>query len=325
MSGGQIVTILALATPVALLVLWPLLRARGAGPAPAARAGEERRLELGEERATVYRALRELDFDHEAGHLADDDYQALRTAYEARAAVALRALDALGVPPAPRATPERAPATQAWTRSPAALAAGGVLLVVFGVVVGVSMGRYTESVPAAPMGAPSVATMPPSSDRPGAPATGGVAGPAVPSGPGGAPSGRPITPEILQGMLQAARQSLMAGRYAEAIAAYQAVLKREPRNVDALTHLGFIVALGGHADTALETIDKALVIDPDYALAHYYRGQVLYEAKGDRAGAIKEWERFLVLVPSGPEHDQVQTLIKDARGRPAPTAAPPTR
>jgi tetratricopeptide (TPR) repeat protein len=119
-------------------------------------------------------------------------------------------------------------------------------------------------------------------------------------------------------MLQAARQSLLAGRYSEAIAAYQAVLKRDPRNVDALTHLGFIVALGGHADTALETIDRALAIDPDYALAHYYRGQVLYEGKRDAAGAIKEWERFVALVPSGPEHDQVQALIKDARARPSP-------
>ncbi|HTK89935.1 MAG TPA: tetratricopeptide repeat protein [Verrucomicrobiae bacterium] len=318
MSSGQLIAILTLAAPVALLVLWPLLRSRGAERAPAAAAGADRRLELGEERATVYRALRELDFDHQAGHLADDDYQALRATYEARAAEALRALDALGASPesARRGASERAPAAPPWTRSPATLAVGGVLLLVFGVVVGVSMGRYTESVPAAPMGAPAVPAMPPPVARLGEPAPGAA------SPGGGAASGRPIPPEMLQGMLQAARQSLMAGRYAEAIAAYQAVLKREPQNVDALTHLGFIVALGGHADAALETIDKALAIDPDYALARYYRGQVLYEARGDTAGAIKEWERFLTLVPSGPEHNQVQALINDARVRPAPAAAP---
>src|SRR5256886_13264130 len=65
-------------------------------------------------------------------------------------------------------------------------------------------------------------------------------------------------------MLQAARASLFEGRYGEAIAAYQAVLKRDPKNVDALTHLGLIVAIGGHADTALETLDRALAIDPTY-------------------------------------------------------------
>src|SRR4029450_12863456 len=33
--------------------------------------------------------------------------------------------------------------------------------------------------------------------------------------------------------------------YGEAIAAYQAVLKRDPKNVDAMTHLALIVAIGG--------------------------------------------------------------------------------
>ena len=305
MSAAQVVAILTLAVPAAAIVLWPLRRGRAAAAAAAPSPGAERRLELVEERDTVYRALRELDFDHEAGHLADDDYRALRDTYEARAAAALQALDALGPPPptapAPaRAAAPRVPARRPWTRSPVTLGVSAVLLLVFGVVIGVSVGRYSEPVPADPT---------PGAAMPGPP----MAGPAAPGArPSGEP-GRPIPPEMLRGMLQAARQSLMAGRYSEAIAAYQAVLKRDPTNVDALTHLGFIVALGGHADTALETIDKALAVDPNYALAHYYRGQVLYEAKRDAAGAIKEWERFVALVPSGPEHDQVQALIKDAR------------
>jgi tetratricopeptide (TPR) repeat protein len=319
-SVAQVVAIVALLLPAAAVVLWPLVRGRGDAAAVAPRAGAERRLELIEERDTVYRALRELEFDHEAGHLADDDYQALRDTYEGRAAAALRALDALGAPPpaaAPaRAAAERTPAARGWTRSPIAFGVGAALLLVFGVVIGVSVGRYTEPVPADP---------PPGAAMPG----GAAPVPAIPGAPlasspdgGGRVAGepgRPIPPEMLRGMLQAARQSLHAGRYSEAIAAYQAVLKRDPKNVDALTHLGFIVALGGHADSALETIDRALAIDPDYALARYYRGQVLYEAKHDTAGAIKEWERFVALVPSGPEHEQVQALIRDARaGRTAP-------
>jgi tetratricopeptide (TPR) repeat protein len=319
-SVAQVVAIVALALPAAAVVLWPLVRGRGDAAAVVPRAGAERRLELIEERDTVYRALRELEFDHEAGHLADDDYQALRDTYEGRAAAALRALDALGAPP-PAAAParvaaERAPAARGWTRSPIALGVGAALLLVFGVVIGVSVGRYTEPVPADP---------PPGAAMPGGTApVPAIPGPPLAASPdGGGPvagePGRPIPPEMLRGMLQAARQSLHAGRYPEAIAAYQAVLKRDPKNVDALTHLGFIVALGGHADNALETIDRALAIDPDYALARYYRGQVLYEAKRDTAGAIKEWERFVALVPSGPEHEQVQALIRDARaGRTAP-------
>jgi cytochrome c-type biogenesis protein CcmH/NrfG len=64
---------------------------------------------------------------------------------------------------------------------------------------------------------------------------------------------------MLARMLQAARQSLFEGRYQEAIAAYQTVLKRDPKNVDAMMHLASIVAMGGHADAALETLRSMAV------------------------------------------------------------------
>ena len=134
---------------------------------------------------------------------------------------------------------------------------------------------------------------------------------------GGVGSGRPIPPEMLAGMLRAARQSLMEGRYQEAIAAYQAVLKRDTRNVDAMTHLGLIVAIGGHADTALETLERALAIDPAYPPAYLYRGQILYEVKRDYPGAVAAWQRFLALVPTGEEHDRVKALVQQAAGPPA--------
>src|SRR5438093_12656171 len=113
------------------------------------------------------------------------------------------------------------------------------------------------------------------------------------SGTPGAP--RVVTPAVLQGMLQAARASLSDGRYQEAIAAYQAVLKRDPKNVDAMTHLALIVALGGHADAALETFDKALSFDPKYGPALLYQGQLLYAVKQDYGGPVRTWERYLAL------------------------------
>jgi cytochrome c-type biogenesis protein CcmH/NrfG len=129
----------------------------------------------------------------------------------------------------------------------------------------------------------------------------------------GATAPRPVSPDMLRGMLQAARGSLSEGRYSEAIAAYQAVLKRDPKNVDAMTHLGLIVAIGGHADSALETFDKALAIDPDYAPALLYRGQVLYEAKQDVAGAVSAWERFIQVAPNADERERVKKLIAEAK------------
>ena len=127
-----------------------------------------------------------------------------------------------------------------------------------------------------------------------------------------------VPPEVLRGMLQAARSSLAAGRYGEAIAAYQAVLKRDPKNVDAMTHLALIVAIGGgpeHADRALETFDRALAIDPNYLPALLYRGEVLYEAKKDVGAAIRSWEKFVALAPPGEDRDRVAKMIRDARGQ----------
>ena len=119
-------------------------------------------------------------------------------------------------------------------------------------------------------------------------------------------------------MLQAARSSLFEGRYGEAIAAYQAILKRDPKNVDAMTHLALIVAIGGHADTALETLDKALTLDPNYAPALLYRGQILYESRKDAAAAIRSWEKFLALTPAGEDRDRVTKMIADAKAGPSP-------
>jgi tetratricopeptide (TPR) repeat protein len=307
MTTLQMVLIAVVVIPALAVVLWPLLR-RSADALPAAgRPGDDRRLELEEEKAAIYRALKELDFDHEAGHLSEDDYRALRDRYEARAAALITELDALPRPrpgrearkPAP-ASAEAGPTRVSWTRHPMTLAAGAVILLVFGVVIGINAGRFTE---------PDQTVTPPGARLP------------VPVSPGGAPIGpppalefgKPIPPEMLAGMLRAARQSLFDGRYSEAIAAYQAVLKRDGRNVDAMTHMALIVALGGHADTALEALDKALAIDPKYAPAHLYRGQVLYEHKEDYPGAVKSWERFLTLVPKGEDHDRVVALVQTAR------------
>ena len=307
MTALQITLIAAIVVPALAIVLWPLLGGRAATASSPARASDDRRLELEEEKSAIYRALRELEFDHDAGHLSEPDFQSLRERYASRAGVLITELDLFG--PVERGrqvigdeSPRRgergghveAPASK-WTRHPATFAAGAAVLVIFGVIIGVNAGRFTER---------DETFTPPGARIP-------VPGPPTVR----LEPGKPIPPEMLAGMLQAARQSLFEGRYSEAIAAYQAVLKRDERNVDAMTHLGLIVAVGGHADSALETFDKALKIDPKYAPALLYRGQVLYEQKQDYAGAVAAWERFMALVPKGEDRDRVAELVARARNK----------
>ena len=96
------------------------------------------------------------------------------------------------------------------------------------------------------------------------------------------------------------------------------MLKRDPNNVDAMTHLALIVAIGGgpeHADRALETFDRALAIDPNYLPALLYRGQVLYEVKKDVGGAVRSWEKFIALSPPGEDRSRVLAMIEEARAK----------
>src|SRR5262249_27532830 len=207
-------------------------------------------------------AIRELEFEHAAGHVSDGDFAELRARYEGEAAAILTELDRLGpAEPAPLRTAPAAPRGSAW-RHPAALAAGALLLLVFGIAVGAGLGRYTEPDPMAGRPAPGsrpLAELPRESQD--APET-----PSARNAPVIAP-GQPIPPEMLRGMLQAARQSLSEGRYNEAIAAYQAILKRDPNNVDATTHLGLILAIGGgprHARRAPQIFHPPRAGDPSH-------------------------------------------------------------
>jgi tetratricopeptide (TPR) repeat protein len=308
-SGLQIALIVVLVLLALAVVLWPLRHGVGTeGPTAPERPSEDRRLELEEEKVALYRPLRDLELDHDAGHLSDADYEGLRERYETATAALLTGLDALGPGPAPRelATPVPAPAaTVSWMRRPAVTAAGALLLLVFGVIIGINASRLTGR---------DETTTPRGARLP-------VPGPGA--SPVGPPTvrlepGTPIPPEMLAGMLQAARQSLFDGNYSQAVAAYQAVLKRDAKNVDALTHMGLIVAIGGHADVALETLDKALAIDPKYPPAYLYRGQVLFGQKQDYAGAMKSWQQFLALVPTGEDHDRVAQLVETAKSKQQP-------
>lgn len=311
-GAGVLVVSIVVGVPAFVFVLWPLFgrdrRRRTLLALP-----PDRRQELTEEKRIALAAIRELEFEHAAGHVSDADFAELRARYEGEAAAVLAELDRLGpAEPAPAHTAPAEPRRSAW-RHPAALATAAVLLLVFGIAVGAGIVRYTEPDPMAGRPSPgsrSLAVLP--GETPGM-----QNAPSASNAPAVDP-GKPLPPEMLRGMLQAARSSLAEGRYSEAIAAYQAVLRRDPKNVDATTHLGLILAVGGgpeHVDRALEIFDRALTLDPSYLPALLYRGQLLYEAKHDVAGAVRSWEKFVALAPPGEDRDRVAKMIRDAQAK----------
>jgi tetratricopeptide (TPR) repeat protein len=297
---------LALAVPALVFAVWPLLGGR-VGLAPA--LADDERAGIENEKLIALRALRELELDRLAGHVDMEDYRELHSRYEANAVAVLRRLDALG-PATHAAHPAPVSATAAppipWTRQPVVLGLAGAGILVFGVALGLLVSRH--SVPAPPESGPMTAQ------------------PETPPEPPGGGTPRPLSKEMLDGMLKAAHASLDAGRYQEAIAAYTAILKRDQRNVDAITHMGVILALAGHHAEALEAFDRALAIDPDYAHALWDKAGV-QEARQDHAGAVATLERFVRVSPPGPDRDKAQQRLRDAKARlaAAPSAGTPAK
>ncbi len=304
---GVIVAALVIGVPALGFAMWPLVarpgRHRGLLPLP-----HDSRAELREQKRAVIRALRELDFEHGAGHLSDTDYAELRARYESEAAAVLGELDRLGPGREPAERPKAAlPARRSAWRHPLVTGAAAVGLVAFGVTLGVGIMRYTS--PDSSAGTPVPGSRPLAA-LPGGPDV--TAGPPAGAGDASTPP-RPISPEVMGRMLEAARASLFEGNYKAALAAYQAVLKRDPKNVDAMTHLGLIAAMAGHTDVGMQTIDRALGLDPNYGPALLYRGQILYEGGKDVAGAIRSWEKFVTVTPPGDDRERVTKMIAEAK------------
>jgi uncharacterized membrane protein len=89
-----VVVVVLLSVVVVAIVAWPMLRPRSTDPAVEAEdAGEARRREGREALDRSLAAIREIDMDHRAGHLSDEDFAALDAAERARAVELLKRLD----------------------------------------------------------------------------------------------------------------------------------------------------------------------------------------------------------------------------------------
>ena len=232
------------------------------------------RADLEEERQFLLDSLRDLEREHEAGDIAEDDYAALRDDYTARAAEVLRALEAedRGERPGPLRPISGRPGSRK-------VVAAVLLLGMVALAVG------------------SVSLL--ASDR---------------------RSGEPITgslPETVQGKLQLAHQYDAEGEAVEALKLYDAVLKEDPLNVEALTYRGWLLKRAGLADPAQASLDKALTIDPSYGDARFFRGMLLYQDRKDPAAAIPEFEAYLASNPPPETVEAVQGVLSRAKAEAA--------
>jgi len=109
-----------------------------------------------------------------------------------------------------------------------------------------------------------------------------------------------------------------AQRYNEAVDAYEKALALGPKNVNVMVDLGTCYRGIGKFDKAAELYRAALKINPSFPNGHLNLGVVLGFDLHKNAEAVKEFKRFMELVPNGPQADMARQAIQDlTAGKPA--------
>jgi len=261
------------------------------------------RAELLRERARLRAELTELDFDYQSGKLSEPDYLALKLDVEAKGAGVMQQLAAL---PAKTVAPATGKAARAKSAKDAPapsrfrgwqIVTGGVFLLLFGLALGVMLTR---------------------SIRPRQGENDTMTGDFM---TGTAPANSEAGAALAEG-----KQAFSRQEFPKAIEAFKKVLATDPNNPEAHSYMGFILMQAGHGDGALMAFDKALSRAPNFPMALWGKGMVLYQDKKDFAGAREIFERLLKLVPPGEERNEVAKVLAEipsagAAPKPTPPAA----
>jgi cytochrome c-type biogenesis protein CcmH len=247
------------------------------------------RARLLRERGRLKDELTELEFDFQAGKLSEADYGTLKREIEIKGTTVMQQLNVLPAEPAVK-TPREKLSRAIEPRSAAGqsrfrrwqLVAGGVFLLLFGLALGVML---TQSV------------------RPRASENDTMTGDFM---TGTTPASGEARAAMTEG-----KQAFAQQEYPKAIDSFKKVLAAEPNNPEAHAYMGFILVQAGHGDGALMAFDKALSVAPNFPMALWGRGMVLYQDKKDYAGAREIFERLLNIVPPGEGRNEVAKVLAE--------------
>jgi tetratricopeptide (TPR) repeat protein len=137
--------------------------------------------------------------------------------------------------------------------------------------------------------------------------------------PGQSVTGNAQTIDAAQARITKATGLMNKNDYFGALKEFDAAYKLDPKNALARAYTGWMVFLLRSAvdekasvAKAQQLEDDAIALSPSFPDAHFFKGMVLLQGKQDPAGAAAEFEKFLQIVPTGPEADRVRALLQQA-------------
>ena len=116
-------------------------------------------------------------------------------------------------------------------------------------------------------------------------------------------------PKYLNVLIQLGNLYFDAEQFNQAIEAYSTALEIDPKNADVRTDLGIMYRKKGDYDRAIAEFKRAAEMAPKHVNSRYNLGIVLLHDKGDIKGAIKAWEDFLRVEPTGPRADNIRNQM----------------
>lgn len=117
----------------------------------------------------------------------------------------------------------------------------------------------------------------------------------------------------LEDLLAWGRRAFELKAFDQAAEAYLEVLKKDPKNVEAVRRVGILLFMGGRLEEARLFLEIAQHADPKAAEGWLFLGN-LYFQEGRRQEAIASWEKYLEA--GGEARERVEGLIAMARARP---------
>jgi len=116
-------------------------------------------------------------------------------------------------------------------------------------------------------------------------------------------------PKNLNALIQMGNLYFDTDQFNQAIETYSKVLQIEPKNADVRTDLGIMYRKKGDYDRAIAEFKRAAEVAPKHVNSRYNLGIVLLHDKGDVKGAIKAWEDYLRVEPTGPRADNIRNQM----------------
>jgi predicted Zn-dependent protease len=120
-------------------------------------------------------------------------------------------------------------------------------------------------------------------------------------------------PKNLNALIELGNAYMDTSRFPQAIGAYEQALAIDPNNVNVTVDMGICQRRSGRPDLALKAFRGAQKLQPKHGLARMNAGVVLLNDMGDMEGALKEFEKFVEIAPRDPNVPNIKQVIDNIK------------